>query len=207
MKIRYESFIHFPTLYVPPNMLESECNSQQLTLMEGLYVPKPGVLLDLAKQLDNLRTASPTPKASNPKSGDRHGAKDETPKKIRPGDTGETPKKHHKSHEEKSQSKHSLTEKSIASLSCKHDVDLKANRLGDVVAQACLSVARMMKAVENTHNSKIAEVLLVRQHLEKVSAEAIDSVMNEIQGACTTVDMWQIEKKISACISCKRTKA
>ena len=92
---------------LPPNVLESECNSQQLTLMGGLYVPEPGVLLDLAEQLDNLRTASPRPKASNPKSGDRHGAKDKTPKKIRPGDAGDTPKKHHKTCEEKSQSKHS----------------------------------------------------------------------------------------------------
>ena len=81
-------------------------------------------------------------------------------------------------------------EKSPASLSHKPDVELKANRLGDVVAQACLSVARMMKVVENTHNLKIAEALLVRQHLEKVSAEAIDSVMDKIQGAHTTADMW-----------------
>ena len=44
-KICYESFIHFPTLYIPPNVSESECNSQQLALMEGLYIPKPGVLL------------------------------------------------------------------------------------------------------------------------------------------------------------------
>ena len=73
--------------------------------MGGLYIPKPGVLLDLAEQLYSLRTASPRPKASNPKSGGIHGAKDKTPKKIRPGDTGDTPKKHHKSHEEKSQSK------------------------------------------------------------------------------------------------------
>ena len=36
VKIGYESFIHFPTLYLPPNMSESECNSQQLTLMGGL---------------------------------------------------------------------------------------------------------------------------------------------------------------------------
>ena len=81
---------------------ESECNSQQLALMGGLYIPKPGVLLALAKQLDNLRMALPGPKASNPKSGDEHGTKDETPKKIKPGDTGDTLKKHQKSHEEKS---------------------------------------------------------------------------------------------------------
>ena len=189
VKIWYKSFICFPTLYVPPNMSESECNSQQLALMGGLYVPEPGVLLDLAEQLDSIRTALPRPKAGNPESGDRHGAKDETPKKIRVGDTRDTLKKHHKSHE-KSQLKHSLMEKSPGSSSHEHDVELEANRLGDVVAQACLSVARMMKVVENTHNSKIAEALLVRQCLEKVSAEAIDSVMDEIQGVHTTADMW-----------------
>ena len=189
VKIWYESFIHFPTFYIPPNVLESECNSQQLALMGGLYVPKPGVLLALANQLDNLRTAPPRPKASNPKSGDRYGTKDETPKKIKLGDTRNTLKKHHKSQEEKSQLKHSPMEKSPASSSHKHDVGHQANRLGDVVAQACLSVARMMKVVENTHNSKMAEALLVRQCLEKVSTKAIDSVMDEIQGAHTTADM------------------
>ena len=40
------------------------------------------------------------------------------------------------------------------------------------------------------HNLKMAEALLVRQCLEKVSAKAIDSVMDEIQGAHTTADMW-----------------
>ena len=43
-------------------------------------------------------------------------------------------------------------EKSPALSSCEHDMKLEANRLGDVVTQACLSVARMMKVVENTHN-------------------------------------------------------
>ena len=86
-------------------------------------------------------------------------------------------------------------------------MELEANRLGDVVAQTCLSVARMMKVVENTHNLKIAEALLVRQHLEKVSAEATDSVMDEIQGAHTTADMWWVEKKISTHISHERARA
>ena len=101
MKIGYELFICFPTSYVPPNVSESECNSQQLTLMGGLYVPEPGVLLDLAEQLDSLRTVFPGPKASDPESGDKHGVKGKTPKKIKTGDTGDTPKKHHKSHKEK----------------------------------------------------------------------------------------------------------
>ena len=47
----------------------------------------------------------------------------------------------------------------------------------------------------------------MRQCLAKVSAEAIDSMMDEIQSACTPADMWQVEKKISAHISCERTKA
>ena len=156
----------------------------------------------LANQLENLG-----PKASNPESGDGHGTKDKTPKKIKLADTRDTPKKHHKSHKEKSQSKHSPTEKSPASSSCEHDMVHQASRLGDVVAQACLSIARMAKVVENTHNSKIVEALLVRQCLEKVSAEAIDSVMDEIQGAHTPADMWRVEKKISTCISCERAKA
>ena len=84
---------------------------------------------------------------------------------------------------------------------------LKADRLGDVVAQACLSVARMLRVVEKGHNSKTAEALVVRQHLEKVSVEAINSAMDEIQGACTPADIWWVEKKMSAHISCKRAKA
>ena len=84
---------------------------------------------------------------------------------------------------------------------------LKADRLGDVVAQACLSIVRMSRVVEKAHNSKTAEALLVRQHLEKVSAEAIDSVMEEIQGTHTPADMWWVEKRISAHVSCERAKA
>ena len=74
------------------------------------------------------------------------------------------------------------------------------------MAQACLSVARMVRVVEKTHNSKTVKALAVRKCLEKVSAEAVDSVMDEIQGAHTPADMWWVEK-ISACISHERTKA
>ena len=191
----------------PPNISESECNTQQLALMEGLCIPKPAVLLALADQLENLRAAPPEPKVSNLESREGHGTKDETPKKVKPVDTGDTPRKHHKSRKEKSQSKHSSTEKSPALSSCEQDMVPQAGRLGDVVVQACLSVARMVRVVEKTHNSKTAEALIVRQHLEKVSAEAIDSVMDEIQGARTPADMWWVEKKISAHISHKRAKA
>ena len=147
-KVRYESFISFTALYAPPNILESECNSQQLALMEGLYVPKPAVLLALADQLENLRAVPPEPKVSNPESRDGHGTKDETPKKVKPVDTGDSPRKHHKSCEEKSQLKHSPMEKSPASSSHEHDVVPQASRLGDVVAQAFLSVARMARVVK-----------------------------------------------------------
>ena len=51
------------------------------------------------------------------------------------------------------------------------------------------------------------EALLTKQCLEKASAKAIDSVMEEIQGACTPADMWHMEKKISAFISHERAKA
>ena len=84
---------------------------------------------------------------------------------------------------------------------------LKADRLGDVVAQACLFHCEDARVVEKAHHSKTAEALLVRQHLEKVSAEAIDSMMDEIQGTYTPADMWQVEKRISAHVSHKRAKA
>ena len=98
-------------------------------------------------------------------------------------------------------------DKSPASSYHEQDVAPQSSRHRNVVAQACLSVTRMVRVVEKTHNSKTAQALLVRQHLEKVSAEAIDSVMDEIQGAHTPVDIWWIEKKISAHISHKRAKA
>ena len=84
---------------------------------------------------------------------------------------------------------------------------LKADKLGDVVAQVCLSIARMSRVVEKAHNSKTAEALLVRQCLEKASVEAIDSMKDEIQGTCTPADMWQVEKRISAYVSRERAKA
>ena len=84
---------------------------------------------------------------------------------------------------------------------------LKADKLGDVVAQACLSIVRMLRVVEKAHNSKTAEALLVRQCLEKASVEAIDSMRDEIQGTRTPADMWWVEKRISAHVSHERAKA
>ena len=70
------------------------------------------VLLTLADQLDNLRAALPktTPRQET----------------FQGGITGPT--------RERSQSRHSLTEKSPASSSHEQDVALKADKLGDVVA-------------------------------------------------------------------------
>ena len=198
-------FISLPCM--PPNRLELEINAHQLGLMRDLHVPEPAELLTLANQLDNLRAAPPEPKEVIPESGEGDGTKDETPKKAKPVETGDIPRKHNRSHEEKSHLRHSPTEKSAASSSHEQDVGLKADRLGDVVAQACLSIARMSRVVEKAHNFKTTEALIVRQHLEKVSVEAIDSAMDEIQGAHTPADIWQVEKKISACISHKRAKA
>ena len=84
---------------------------------------------------------------------------------------------------------------------------LKTDKLGDAVAQACLSVVRMLRIVEKAHNSKTTEALLVRQHLERASAKAIDSMKDEIQGTHTSADMWQVEKRISAQVSRERAKA
>ena len=64
---------------------------------------------------------------------------------------------------------------------------LKADRLGDVVAQACLSIVRMSRVVEKAHNSKTAEALLVRQCLEKVSAEAEEDFCKSISTLVSTV--------------------
>ena len=205
--IQFDSFICFPASYTPPNRLELEINAHQLGLMRDLHVPEPAVLLTLADQLDNLRAAPPKPREVIPESQEGDGTKDETPKKVKLVETGDIPRKHHRSREEKSWLRHSPTEKSPASSSCEQDVAPKADRLGDEVAQACLSIARMSSVVEKAHHSKTAEALLVRQHLEKVSAEAIDSAMDEIQGTHTPADMWRVEKGISAHMSHERAKS
>ena len=206
-RIWYQSFIHFTTPYAPPATSELEVTAHQLGFIKDLLVPEPAVLLALADQLDNLRAAPPEPSETILESCEGDGTREETPKKAKLAETGDIPRRHHRSHEEKSQSRHSPTEKSPGSSSHEQDMVLKADKLGDVVAQACLSVVRMLRVVEKAHNSKTAEALLVRHHLEKVSAEAIDSVRDEIQGAHTPADMWWVEKRISAHVSHERAKA
>ena len=200
-RIWYESFICFTAPYAPPGTSELEVTAHQLGFIRDLLIPEPAVLLTLADQLDNLRAVPLEPREAIPESHEGDSTREETPKKAKPAETADFPRRHHKSHEEKSQLRHSPTEKSPALSSHKQDVVLKADKLGDVVAQACLSVVRMSRVVEKAHNSKTAEDLLVRQHLEKASTDAIDSVRDEIQGAHTPADMWQVEKRISAHVS------
>ena len=206
-RIQYKSFICFTAPYALLGRSELEVTAHQLGFIRDLVIPEPAVLLSLANQLDNLRAALPKLREAIPESHEEEGTREETPKKSKLAGTGDLPRRHHKSHEEKSRSRHSLTKKSPASSSCEHDMVLKADKLGDVVAQACLSVVRMLRVVEKAHNSKTAEALLVKQHLEKASAEAIDSPKDEIQGTHTPADMWQVEKRISAYVSHKRAKA
>ena len=100
-----------------------------------------------------MRAAPPESREAILEPREEEGTKEETPKKAKLAETGDPPKRHHKSREEKGRSRHSSTEKSPASSSHEHDVVLKADKLGDVVAQACLSVVRMSRVVEKAHNS------------------------------------------------------
>ena len=204
--IRYESFICFTALYAPPGKSEVEVTAHQLGSIQNLIILEPVVLLSLADQLENLKTVPTEPNVAITEPREEKGTKEETPKKAKSMET-DLPRKHHKSHEEKGRSRHSPTEKSPASSSCEHNVTLKTDKLGDAVAQACLSVARMSRVLEKAHNSKTAEAFLVRQHLEKASIEAIDSMKDEIQGARTSANVWRVEKRIAAQVSCTRAKA
>ena len=94
------------------------------------------MLLDLADQVDSLRTVSPQPKGSASGSGDKDDSKGKTPRKRRLINIKDGLKKQHKSHEDKNQLRHSSTDKSPASSSHEMSTNLDASRLGAVVAQA-----------------------------------------------------------------------
>ena len=204
--IRYESFIRFITPYAPLDKSEVDITTHQLGSIQNLVVPEPVVLLSLADQLENLKATPTEPTEAVMEPREEEGTKEETPKKTKSVET-DPPRKHHKSHEDKSQSRHSPTEKSPASSSCEHNATLDTDKLRDVVVQACLSVARMSRVVEKAHNSKTSEAWLVRQCLEKASIEAIDSMKDKIQGARMLADMWWVKKKIGAQVSRTRVKA
>ena len=201
--IRYKSFICFTAPYAPPGKSDLEVTAHQLGFIRNLIVPEPVVLLSLANQLEDLKAVPTKPSKAVMEPHEEEGTKEETLKKAKSAETGDPPRRHHRSHEEKGQSRHSPTEKSPASSSHEHNMTLEADKLGDVVAQACLSVARMSRVVEKAHNSKTTEALLVRQHLEKASAEAIDLMKEEIQGTCTSADMWWVEKRIAVQVSAR----
>ena len=160
--IRYKSFIHFTAPYAPLGKSDLEVTAHQLGFIRNLIVPEPVVLLSLADQLEDLKAAPTEPSEAVMEPREEEGTKGETPKKAKSAETGDPPRRHHRSCEEKGQSRHSPTEKSPASSSCEHNVILETDKLGDAVAQACLSVARMLRVVEKAHNSKTTEALLVR---------------------------------------------
>ena len=204
--IQYKSFIRFTAPYAPPGKSEVEVTAHQLGFIRNLVIPEPVVLLSLADQLENLKAVPTEANEAVMEPREEKGTKEETPKKAKSMET-DPPRRHHKSCEEKSQSKHSPTEKSPASSSREHNVTLETDKLRDAVVQACLSVVRMSRVVEKAHNSKTTEALLVRQHLEKASIEAIDLMKDEIQGARTSANVWQVEKRIAAQVSHMRAKA
>ena len=203
--IRYKSLIPFTVPYASPGKPEAEVTTHQLGSIQNLVIPEPAVLLSLADQLENLKVTPTEPNVAIMEPREEKGTKEETPKKAKSTET-DLPRKH-KSHEEKGRLRHSPTEKSPASSSREHKVVLETDKLGDAVAQACLSVMRMSRVVEKAHNSKTAEAFLVRQHLEKASIEATDLMKDEIQGARTSADMWQVKKRIAAKVSRARAKA
>ena len=102
------SFILLP--HAPLLTYQSQSELTTVGINGGPLCTQTHSVVGLANQLENLRAVPPKPKVSNPESRDGHGTKDKTPKKVKPADTGDTPRKHHKSCE-KSQSKHSPTEK------------------------------------------------------------------------------------------------
>ena len=205
--IQYESFIRFIDPYAPPGKSADEVTAHQLGFIRGLVVPEPAVLLSLADQLEELKATPTKPSKAVTEPREEEGAKEETPKKTKSAETGDPPKRHHRSREEKAWSRHSPTEKSPASSSREHNVTLETEKLGDAVAQTCLSVVRVSRAVEKAHNSTTTETLLMKQRLEKAYANAVESMKEGIQGARTSADMWWIEKRITVQVSCERAKA
>ena len=101
----------------------------------------------------------------------------------------------------------SPTEKSPASSSCEQDVVHQARRLGDVVAQSmslhCQDGEGSGKDPQLKDSGGPASEAAPRKSL----SQGLNSVMDEIHGACTPADMWWVEKKISTHISCERAKA
>ena len=176
-------------------------------LLRALKVPKLQVLLDMADQLNQVKARLPQPEGHQIGSGDKQDdSKEETPKKNKPlGSEDGSEKKKHKSCEP--HLRHNSVDKPPTPSPHEAGGNFNLTRLGTAMAQACLSVVKMTQAVEDRHNSRIADALLIKKELEEASAEAVESMMDDIQAACTPVDMWRIEKRFSACISTQWAKA
>ena len=187
--IQYKSFIHFTAPYAPLGKSADEVTTHQVGFIRNLIIPEPVVLLSLADQLEESKATPTEPSKAVMEPREEEGAKEETPKKTKSVETGDPPKRHHRSREEKAWSRHSPTEKSPALSSREHNLILETEKLGEAVAQTCLSVARMSRVVEKAHNSTTTEALLMRQHLERASAEAVESMKEEIQGTHTSADV------------------
>ena len=112
--IWYESFIHFTTLYAPPGKSDLEVTTHQLGFIQNLIIPKPVVLLSLADQLEDLKATPAELSKAIMEPCEEEGTKEETLKKAKLVETGDPPRRHHRSHEEKGWSRHSPTEKSPA---------------------------------------------------------------------------------------------
>ena len=152
MKVGYESFIHFSTSYLPPNMPESQCLSQQLIFLKDLRIPEPQVLLDMADQLDQEKVMPLQPEGHDIGPDDKQdGSKEETPKKDKPsGSDGTDRKNKHKSHE--SCLRHSSADKTSTPSPEEAGGSFNSTRLGAAMAQACLSVVKMTQVMEDRHN-------------------------------------------------------
>ena len=183
----------------------SACHSE-LVVLRNLRIPKPQVLLDMADQLDQQKVMPPQPEGYDIRPDYKQDdSKEETLKDKPSGSDGTDRKKKHKSHE--SCSRHSSADK-ISTLSPEEaDVSFNLTQLGAAVAQACLSVVKMTQAMEDRHNSRIADALLIKKKLEEASVGVIKSMMDDIRAAHTPAGMWRIEKRLSACISAHRAKA
>ena len=110
VRIRYKLFIHFTALYAPPGRLDLEVTAHQLGFIRNLIIPEPVVLLSLADQLDDLKAMPTEPHEAVPEPCEEEGTKEETLKKAKSAETGDPPRRHHRSCEEKGQSRHSPTE-------------------------------------------------------------------------------------------------
>ena len=128
--IWYESFICFTAPYAPPGKSDVEVTAHQLGFIRNLIVPEPVVLLSLADQLEDLKAMPTEPARSSWSLMRKKATKEETLKKAKSAETGDPPRRHHRSHEEKGQLRHSPTEKSPASSSREHNVTLRLTSSG-----------------------------------------------------------------------------